>query len=224
MNIIPTPTDQILNSLNWRYATKAFDTDKKLTTEQVDFVKESMRLAPSSYGLQVWKFIEVKSPELRQQIREAGWNQGQYTDASNLFAFCSYIDPASKAEELVNSYVDQLISQRGVTAESLEGYKGMMMNSMKNGNTSGDPAKTGPWLDNQLYIALGQAMTSCALAGIDTCAMEGFDISKVSKILGLEKLGLQAKAFLAVGFRSDEDKYSAVKKVRNPIDKVFIEM
>jgi nitroreductase / dihydropteridine reductase len=224
MNNITAPTTQILDSLNWRYATKSFDTTKKLTDEQVDFVKESMRLAPSSYGIQAWKFIEIKTPEIRQKIKEAGWGQSQYSEASNLFAFCSYADPASKADEIVNTYISETIQQRGVTIESLEGYKNMMLNAMKNGNTTGDPKLTKFWLDNQLYLALGQTMTTCALAGIDTCAMEGFDIIKVNEILGLKEHGLQVKCFLAVGSRNLEDKYATSKKVRNPIDKVFIEM
>jgi nitroreductase len=224
MNIPSTPTTTIIDSLNWRYAVKAFDVSKKLTENQLNFVKESMRLAPSSYGIQAWKFIEIKTPELRQKIKEIGWNQSQFTDASSLFAFCTYVEPVAKAEELVNDYVDEITEQRGVTAESLEGYKGMMINAMKNGNTSGDPSFSPYWLQNQLYIALGQAMTACALAGIDTCPMEGFDVAKANEILGLDKLGLKVNCFLTVGFRSEEDKYATTKKVRNSIDKVFIEM
>jgi nitroreductase / dihydropteridine reductase len=224
MNTAFISTNQILDSLNWRYATKSFDTNKKLTAEQVEFVKESMRLAPSSYGIQAWKLVEIKTPELRQAIKEIGWNQNQYVEASNLFAFCSYTDPVAQADVLVNTFVSAIIQQREVTAESLDGYKNMMINAVKNGNTTGNPEKSSQWLDNQLYLALGQTMTACALAGIDTCAMEGFDITKVNQILGLDNLGLQVKSFLAVGYRSLEDKYATTKKVRNSIDKVFIEV
>jgi nitroreductase / dihydropteridine reductase len=224
MNILATPTAQILDSLNWRYATKSFDTTKKLTTEQVDFVKEAMRLSPSSYGIQAWKFIEVTTPETRQKITEAGWGQTQYSQASNLFVFCAYTNPVAKADDLVETYIQETVNQRGVTEESLEGYKNMMVKAMKNGNTSGNPSYSPYWLENQLYLALGQTMTACAMAGIDTCAMEGFDVAKVNEILGLDKLGLTVKCFLAVGYRSPEDKYATTKKVRNPIDKVFIEV
>jgi nitroreductase / dihydropteridine reductase len=224
MNILTTPTTQILDSLNWRYATKSFDVTKKLSDEQLSFVKETLRLAPSSYGIQAWKFVEIKTPEIRQKLQEAGWNQSQFTESSSLFALCTYIDPVAKAEEVVNTYVDELVAQRGVTAESLEGYKNMMVNAMKNGNTSGDPTHSQPWLDNQVYIALGQAMTACAIAAIDTCAMEGFDITKANEILDLKKLGLKVNCFLAVGFRNADDKYATTKKVRNAIDKVFLEV
>jgi nitroreductase / dihydropteridine reductase len=217
------PTTQILEALNWRYAVKSFDTTKKLTQEQIDFVKETMRLSPSSYGIQAWKFVEIKTPEIRESLKEAGWGQGQFTDASNLFAFCTYIDPVVKADEIVNEYIDQIAIQRGVTKESLKGYEDMITNAMKNGNTSGDPAYSQYWLDDQLYLALGETMTACAIAGIDTCPMEGFAIAKANEILDLTKEGLRVKCFLAVGFRSEDDKYATIKKVRNPIDSLILQ-
>jgi nitroreductase / dihydropteridine reductase len=222
MNSNPS-TSQILQSLNWRYAVKSFDTNKKLTNDQLDFVKEAMRLSPSSYGIQAWKFVEIKSPKTRDSIQAIGWNQGQFTEASSLFAFCTYIDPIVKADKIVEEYIDQIVVQRGVTKESLKGYQDMMINAVKNGNTSGNPEYSEYWLDDQLYLALGQTMTACAIAGIDTCAMEGFDTTKANEILDLGKDGLRVKAFLAVGFRSDDDKYATIKKVRNPIDSLFIQ-
>ncbi len=219
------PTTQILKVLNWRYATKSFDISKKLTDEQFNFVKEAMRLAPSSYGIQAWKFVEVKTFETRQKIKDIGWDQGQFVEASSLFAFCSYINPVENADQLVDKYIDELVSQRNTPKESLKGYQDMMANAMKNGNTSGDPLYSPYWLDNQLYLALGQTMTACALAGIDTCAMEGFDVAKANEILDLAKEGLRIKCFLAIGFRNTSDKYqpSITKKVRNTESQIFLE-
>ena len=218
-------TNNILEALNWRYATKSFDTTKTLSNEQLNMVKESMRLAPSSYGLQAWKFVEVKTPVIRQQLKAIAWNQAQMTDSSSLFAFCSYVDPKSISDQLVGDYIFDIASQRNVPVESLAGLKGMLNGAVASGGASGDPAQTGAWLDNQLYIALGQAMTACALAGIDTCAMEGFDPQKANEILGLDELGLQVKCFLCVGFRSPDDKYipTTTKKVRFSQDQVFLQ-
>jgi nitroreductase len=217
-----TPT-QIIESLEWRYATKVFDPSRKLTSEQLNLVKESMRLTPSSYGIQAWKFIEIKTPELRQKLKEIGWNQAQFTDSSSIFAICTYINPNSKSEELVQDYVDEIVKIRGVEAESLDGYKGMMVNAVNNGNTTGNPEYTPYWLDNQAYIVVGQVLTACALAGIDAIAMEGFEINKANEILGLEELGLRVKCFVAVGFRSDDDKYATTKKVRFTQEDLFIQ-
>lgn len=219
---LTTPT-QIIESLNWRYATKIFDPSKKLSSEQLNMVKESMRLAPSSYGIQAWKFIEITTPSIREQLKVIGWNQSQFTDASNLFAICTYIDPKPKAEELVQNYVDEIIKVREVDPESLEGYKGMMINAMNNGNTSGDPEYTPYWLDNQAYIVVGQVLTSCAAVGIDAIAIEGFDIAKANEILALDELGLCVKCFVAVGFRSEDDKYASAKKVRFTQEDLFVQ-
>lgn len=219
-----TNPNQIIDALNWRYATKSFDGAKKLTTEQLNFVVDSMRLAPSSYGIQAWKFVDVSTPAIREELRKIGWDQAQFTDASHLFAFCSYIDPVSKAEEIVEKFVDDIVLQRGVTAESLEGYKNMMIGAMKTGNTTGLAEYTPHWLDNQLYIALGQTMAACAAVGIDTCPIEGFDIEKANQILGLDQLGLKVKSFLAVGFRDESDKYATTKKVRFSKDQVLIKI
>lgn len=215
---------QIIQGLNWRYATKEFDTSKKLNKEELDFVKETMRLAPSSYGIQAWKFVEIKDPEIRAKLVGLGWGQKQYTEASNLFAFCTYLNPNSKSQELVQKYIDDIAKERGVSKESLNDYKDMMVNAVNNGNTTGDPEYTPFWLDNQLYLALGQTIAACAIAGIDTCPMEGFEIAKTNELLGLQKMGLQVKCFLAVGFRNPQDKYANMEKVRFDTEELFIEI
>lgn len=169
------------------------------------------------------EIVEIKTPEIREQLKAIGWNQDQFTDSSSLFAICTFIDPNSKSEELVQNYVDEIVKVREVEAESLEGYKGMMVNAMNNGNTTGDPQYTPFWLDNQAYIVIGQVLTACAIAGIDAIAMEGFDIAKANDILGLSVLGLRIKCFVAVGFRLEDDKYAATKKVRFTQEDLFIQ-
>jgi nitroreductase len=216
---------QIIESLNWRYATKSFDPTQKLTQEQLDFVEESMRLAPSSYGLQAWKFVDVTTPEIREKLKAAGWGQGQYTEASHLFAFCTYNNPIAIKDQLVGEYIADTVDTRNIAVDSLDGYKNIMLGAVEHGNTSGNPEYTPYWLDNQLYLAIGQTMTACAMAGIDTCPMEGFDIAKADEILELDKDGLRVKCFLAVGFRAEGDKYepSTTKKVRFSKEHLFIQ-
>ena len=80
----------LLDKLNWRYATKLFDTEKKVNDEQLEFLKEAIRLSVSSYGLQLYKVFIIEDPELRKQLRKASWDQSQITDASHLFVFCNY--------------------------------------------------------------------------------------------------------------------------------------
>jgi len=78
--------------LQWRYATKQFDASKKLSSEQLQFLKDVLQLSPSSTGIQPWKFVIVSDPALRQQLREKAWGQSQITDASHLVVFCRRTD------------------------------------------------------------------------------------------------------------------------------------
>ena len=90
-----------LENQNWRYATKKYDASKKITTEDLNTLKEAIRLSSSSYGLQLYKVFIVDNPELRAQLQPAAWGQTQITEASHLFVFAN---------------------QTTVDAEDIEGY------------------------------------------------------------------------------------------------------
>src|SRR5581483_4653009 len=78
---------QLLGQLNWRYATKQFDPEKKINEQNWEVVEEALRLSPSSGGLQPWKFVVVTNPEVREKLRPASYGQAQITDASHLVVF-----------------------------------------------------------------------------------------------------------------------------------------
>ncbi|MEI7558230.1 MAG: nitroreductase family protein [bacterium] len=80
------------------------------------------------------------------------------------------------------------------------------------------------WTQKQAYIAMGVVLTVCASMGIDACPMEGFDPAKYDEILGLDTLGLTATLAIPVGYRSQEDKYAGLAKVRFPKEKLIIEI
>ena len=63
----------IIDALTWRYATKKFDTEKKISAEQLSTLKEALRLSPSSFGIQPWHFVVVENTELRAKLRAAGY-------------------------------------------------------------------------------------------------------------------------------------------------------
>ena len=107
----------ILDSLEWRYATKKFNPEKKLSSEQIDILLESLRLTPSSFGLQPWKFILVENPEIRETLVAHSWGQRQVSEASHLLVLCrkNQIDAS-----LVNSYIDDMIEKTGAPAEALQ--------------------------------------------------------------------------------------------------------
>lgn len=208
--------DELTTALTWRYATKVFDPAAKLTDAQFEALLEVLRLTPSSFGLQPWKFIVVRDPAVREQLKPASWGQGQVTEASHLIvlAVMKQVTP-----EYVDHFVESIAKTRAVTAESLKGYRGMMVKSL----TGKTEAETVQWASLQAYIALGSLMTVAALQGIDTCPMEGFERDKYDAILGLAPLGLTTAVVCPVGHRSAQDKYAAMAKVRFSRDELVIE-
>ena len=213
MNAALTPA-QLLASLEWRYATKAFDT-RKLPEATWAALEESLRLTPSSYGLQPWKFIVVNDPALRAKLRPVSWNQSQVTDASHLVVFARRTEVT---ETDVNEFFNQMVSERQADATKLEPYRQMMLGGVVKGK---DAAAQKDWAARQLYIALGQLMGAAAAMAIDTCPLEGIDPDAYTEILGLKGTGYEVVVACAVGYRSAEDKYAGMKKIRFPAARVI---
>lgn len=205
----------LIQQLNWRYAVKGFDPAAKLSDAQMNSLKEVLQLSPSSFGLQPYKFVIVKNPELRAKLREVSWGQAQVTDASDLLVLC-------RREKIDSAYVEQFIQMnattRGVEASTMETYKQMMLGFVNNLT----PETYAVWADKQVYLALGNLLTGAALLGIDACPMEGFDSAKYDELLELPAKGLRAVVVCPVGMRSSEDKYAMAKKVRYSQEELFI--
>ena len=210
----------LIDTMNWRYATKTFDTGKKLTDEQVNNLLEAVNLSASSYGLQPWRMIIVKNPELRAQIKDSAWGQAQTTDASHLIVL-------TIVKNLDDTYVDKFINlvstTRGVDIAHLEGYSQMMKGAIKTKTETGGVEAVKEWSARQAYIALGVLLTACASERIDSCPMEGFDNKKVDEILGLADLGLESVVMCPIGYRSETDETANYKKVRVAKEEMVIE-
>lgn len=201
-------TDELIQALNWRYATKQFDPAKKIPAETWEALEQALILSPSSYGLQPWKFFVVTDPTIRAALREHSWNQSQVTDCSHhvVFAIRKTIDAA-----FVDKFIARTAEVRGVTADSLDFYRKMIVSDVVEGPRSKIAAE---WATRQAYIALGNFMTSAAVVGIDTCPMEGLDPAKYDEILDLPAKGFHAVVACAAGYRADTDKYAVLPKVR----------
>lgn len=207
--------NNIINALNWRYATKSFDSSKKLSDEQLDTILESMRLTASSYGLQPWKFVVVSNPETRTALRAAAWDQTQVTDAS-AFVVLSVRTDVDAA--YVDAYMKSIADTRGMDVSALTGFADMIKGSISHKTAE----QVVEWSSKQLYIALGTALTTAAQLEVDTCPMEGFDSAKFDEILGLKEKNLSSRVCLAIGFRSTEDTSASYKKVRLSKDEVIV--
>lgn len=206
-------TNKTLEQLNWRYAVKSFDPAKKLSPEKLDLLLETLRLSASSFGLQPWKFLVVKNPELRQELKAHSWNQGQVVDASHLIVLCSFTD---MDDAHVDKYLDSLSDARGLNRAALKGLEDMVKGFIKRMD---GPARQ-KWMRDQVYLALGSLLTVCALEHVDACPMEGFTPAEYDRILKLKEKGLKSVVVVPVGYRSESDKYSQVKKVRFPLNQV----
>lgn len=202
----------IISNLEWRYACKQFDSEKKLTENQLNTIIDSLILTASSYGAQPWKFLVIKNQKLREELVGASFGQKQVSEASDLIVLCreEKID-----EDFIDGYIHNVCEVRGQKPEELEGFKNMLMKIV----AKSDEQKA-QWAKNQVYIALGNLLTTCAELRVDSCPMEGFLPSKVDEILGLKELGLKSVLLCPIGFRSDSDKYANIKKVRQAKDKI----
>jgi nitroreductase len=200
----------LIESLNWRYATKQFDPAKKIPAPVWDALESALVLTPSSYGLQPWHFFVVTDPALKAALRPHSWNQPQVTDCSHhvVFAARRDIDAA-----FVEKYLDRIAEVRGGTTESLAMYRDMMASDILHGPRS---KWVQEWAARQVYIALGNFMTAAALLGVDTCPMEGLDPVKYDEILGLPAKGFQTIVACPAGYRAEGDKHAGLPKVRFP--------
>jgi len=205
----------LIEKLEWRYATKKFDATKKLSQEQLASLLTAVRLTPTSYGLQSYKVVVVENPEIKEKLRAASYGQPQLTDASHVIVFAT---ETAIDEALVNKYVDNIAATRNIDRKHLHEYEHLMLGTV---NRLSDEIKIG-WSTKQTYIALGFLLAAAAELEIDACPMEGFEAGKFDEILGLKEKGLASTVIAPVGFRSDEDHYSHLAKVRRPQEELFI--
>ncbi len=101
---------EILKKLEWRYATKRFDSDKKLNDHQLDLLVNAVNLAPTSYGLQPFELFVVKSSSVREELKVAANGQSQVTDASHVLVFAVNKD---LSEKHIEAFVERTARQRG---------------------------------------------------------------------------------------------------------------
>lgn len=207
--------ENIIDQLNWRYATKKFDPTKKLTSEEFTTLLEVLRLSPSSYGLQPYKFLVIENPEIRSQLQLHSWNQSQITEASHLIVFCSFFN---LNENLIDEHIQNTAATRSLDIASLEGFRSVLMKNI----LEMTPEAAREWSKKQCYIALGQLLGACAQLGIDATPMEGFSPEGYDQVLGLKEKNLEAVLACPVGFRSEADSYQFKEKVRKSNENLFL--
>lgn len=213
MNAI-TP-DSLLSTLRWRYAVKQFDPSRKIDPATWSALEESLVLSPSSFGLQPWKFIVVDNPAIREELAALSWGQRQVADASHLVVF-TVRHPLTIDD--VRRHILRTAEVRSVPAAQLASFEQIVSDFITNMPFG---LELRSWSTRQVYIAMGNFMTAAALLGVDTCPMEGLDPAGYDRVLGLEGSGFFTVAACPAGYRSENDKYATLPKVRFPLDQVI---
>jgi nitroreductase len=201
-------TQQLLNALQWRYATKAFDATKKIPADIWQTLERALVLTPTSYGLQPYRFLVIIDPVKRAELLPHSWNQKQVVDASHFVVFTA-------RTKITGADVNKLITRtsdiRKIPAESLNFYRDLMLGDVVNG-PRGKTAHE--WATRQTYIALGNLMICTAVLGVDACPMEGLSPAEYDRVLGLNGSGYATVVACALGYRAATDKYASLPKVR----------
>lgn len=214
MNIIER--SQLIDQLNWRYATKQYDRGRRITPSDWETLEQALVLTPSGFGLQPWRFLVIDDPKVRAELLLASYGQPQVVDASHLVVFAA---KTSFSAADVDLHLQRVSEVTGAPLNSLSGYRTAMVRSIIEGLTD---AERKAWATNQTYIALGNLITSAALLGIDASPMEGFERNRYDDILGLRPRGLSSVVIAALGYRAESDKYAAAPKVRFPINEMVV--
>lgn len=202
------PPQQLLDALQWRYATKVFDSAKKIPADAWAALEQTLVLTPTSYGLQPYQFLVVQDPAKRAALLPHSWGQKQVVDCSHFVVFTARTE---MKEADVNKWIERISDVRNIPAETLKSYRSKMVGDVVNG-TRGKIAHE--WAARQSYIALGNLMTAAAVLGVDACPMEGIVPAEYDKILNLSGSGYATVVACALGYRAAGDKYASLAKVR----------
>jgi len=198
----------LLAAQNRRYATKQFDPAKKIAAATWDALEQTLILSPSSFGLQPWKFLVITNQATKDALVPQSWGQRQVADASHLVVF-AVKHPLTAGD--VRRHIERMAEIQGTPVEKLAGFEKVVAGFLEKPPY---PLDLKEWSTRQVYLALGNFMTSAALLGVDTCPMEGLDPAGYDKVLALEGQGYFTVAACPAGYRSESDTSAAMPKVR----------
>lgn len=198
---------ELLDKLNWRYATKAMN-GEKVSQDKVDNIIEAVSLAPTSSGLQPFEIIVVTNQEVKDKIRKIAWDQSVVSDCSHLLVFAAW---DTYTEDRINKMFDLVNEVRGFKNEGWENYRQQLLNIYP----KQDAEVNFNHAAKQTYVALMAAMTAAAFQEVDSTPMEGFDPAKLDEILDLRSKGLRSTVMLTLGYRdAEKDWLVNLEKVR----------
>lgn len=188
----------IIDALSFRHACKKFNPDKKISRPDMETILEAARLSPSSFGMEAWKFLVLSSPEIREKLRPACWDQAQVTDSSHVVVILARPNLVLPDSDWVKAGFARRQLPEDATLAYIQRYKWYV-------ETEVFPRMSlYAWCCKQCYIALANMMTAAAAMGIDSCPMEGFEKEKVEAVLDIDTDQYEVAVLLALGYRAGE--------------------
>lgn len=210
--------NDLLQQMNWRYATKKMDPTRPVPAEKVERILEAVRLSASSSGLQPYQVVVLTQPDLRARLRALSWDQAQITDGSHVLVFAAWDDYTA---DRINQMFDLVNTERGFTSEGRENYRQTLLKSY----VGRDPEQNFQHAARQAYIGVGTALIAAAAEQVDATPMEGFDPPAVDDLLGLRARGLRSVVIMPLGYRAAEgDWLVRLKKVRRSREQFVIDV
>ncbi len=214
-------THQIIKDLTWRHSTKKYDTDKKISAEDLSVIYEAMRLSASSINSQPWRFIVIESPAARQRMHQTfahkfQFNQPHVFDSSQVILFAH--NPRYTREdyaEIVDNDIEDGRAKPEEREESFGKFFFAELNTDAQGNTT-------PWTKAQLYLALGNTLHTLARLKIDSTPIEGLDIALLNQEFAQELGDYQCEVALAIGYRHTDDYNASLPKSRRRLDSILL--
>lgn len=215
----------IVEAAKARYSTKAFDPTKTLTNEQIQELKDLVRMSASSVNSQPWHFILAGTKEGKARIAKAtqdqyGFNNAKVLNASHVFVFCT-------KTQIDNQYLDALLAQedkdgrfanpelKQTVAAGRKFFVGLHNEELKDAPE---------WMEKQVYLNAGTLLLGASAIGVDAVPIEGFDKEILDKEFGLAQKGLKSSVIVAVGYRSEDDFNAKLPKSRWGESQVFTEI
>lgn len=209
---------ELLDAFKWRYATKKFDSSKKVDRELVDKIVEAAWVAPTSSGLQPFEVFVISNQELKDKLVSVAFGQEIVADCSHLLVFAAWDNYTA---ERIDGIYSHMTKEREQPEDRYQAYTARLKNTYLTRAAEDNFAHTA----RQAYIAFGFAIAQAAALKVDTTPMEGFMNEEVDKLLHLTEKGLKSVTLLPIGYRDEKNDWLVnLKKVRHPKEQFVTEI
>jgi len=213
--------EKFLNAMKFRHACKVFDKNKKISESDFNYILETGRLSPSSFGFEPWKFLVVQDKKLREKLLKPTWGaQGTLPTASHFMIILARKEPSIRYD---SDFIQHMMKDvQELPAEIIKGKSGVFKKFQESDFKLLESKRAiFDWATKQTYIAMANMMTGAAYIGVDSCPIEGFDVDGVTKILE-DDFKIDTKEFgissmIAFGYRKNEPSREKTRQDLNDV-------